>query len=92
MNWTRSKMEVEVIGRIIDRALYSNYAKKSKAVMEMDLIQCHANGCPMNLNKLLFANCEVFNHDVPGILLNLDRATGKLKNGFMPCCARIFNV
>lgn len=53
----------------------------------MDLVACHANGCPLDLKKLLAANAGDFGHDVFGIRRFLDRRTGKLTQCFDPRCS-----
>jgi hypothetical protein len=50
----------------------------------MDVTACHANGCPLQLEKLLKADEFTFVHDVFGIERHLDRATGKLTDAFSP--------
>ena len=79
-----------LIGRITDRAVRNNYTKKSNVEVEMDLTQCHANGCPLDFNKLLAASDFDFNHDIAGIEVKLDRKTGKLKDGFAPLARKSF--
>ena len=56
--------------------------------VEMDVIAVNANGCPLDLQKLLDADDFNFAHDVDGIYWHLDRNTGKLKDCFLPRCAR----
>lgn len=51
---------------------------------EMDLTACHANGMPLDLQKLLTADNGNFGHDVFGIRRHLDRTTGQLKDCFVP--------
>lgn len=53
----------------------------------MDLTACHANGCPLDLPKLLgFPNFD-FPHDAFGIRRHIDRSTGKLQDCFLPRAA-----
>lgn len=56
--------------------------------VEMDVIAVHANGCPLDLQKLLDADDFNFAHDVDGIYWHLDRTTGRLTDHFLPRCAR----
>ena len=51
---------------------------------QMDLIACHANGCPLDLKKL--AEFDTFNlmHDVIGIMNHIDRKNGSLSDHFLP--------
>lgn len=55
--------------------------------IEMDLTAVHANGCPLNLEKMIGATEFDFMHDVLGIRKHLDRQTGKLRDCFVPRCA-----
>lgn len=50
----------------------------------MDLTACHCNGCPLKLLSLFLSNDMDFAQDFAGICNNIDRATGKLMNGFTP--------
>jgi hypothetical protein len=52
----------------------------------MDLTACHANGMPLDLEKLAGADDFNFAHDVFGIRRHLDRDTGTLQNCFVPRC------
>lgn len=54
----------------------------------MDLSATNANGCPLDLEKLLSFDKFNFWHDVGGIRRHLDRDTGKLTRCFLPRCAR----
>jgi hypothetical protein len=55
---------------------------------EMDLCATHANGNPMDFEKLASADDFNLAHDVCGIARHLDRNTGKLENYFSPRCSR----
>lgn len=66
-------------------------AKRAKEVhncnalgVSMDVTACHANGCPLDLDKLLAFSPFDFCHDVMGIQDHLDRKTGKMMNYFLP--------
>ena len=50
----------------------------------MDLTVCHANSCPLDLERLAGTDYTNFNHDVFGIRRHLNRETGKLENCFLP--------
>lgn len=52
--------------------------------LEMDLINCHVNGCPLDLFKLFNSESDDFAHDIAGIRQNINRETGKLENCFVP--------
>lgn len=54
--------------------------------LSMDITACHANGCPLDLAKLLKADNFNFIHDVWGIHRHINRITGKLEHCFLPRC------
>lgn len=59
---------------------------------EMDIMACHANGCRLDLLRLLDADDFTFSHDVFGIYRHIDRddnspTGGMLLNCFLPRCA-----
>jgi len=54
----------------------------------MDLTACHSCGCPLDFEKLSRFPEPDFWHDISGINSNLDRDTGKLRNCFVPRCAK----
>lgn len=53
----------------------------------MDLRACRANGCRLDLAKLLAFRDFDFMHDVMGIAEHLDHDTGQLTDCFLPRCA-----
>jgi hypothetical protein len=55
---------------------------------EMDLLATHANGCPLDFEKLVGFDDFNFAHDVFGIRRHLERETGQLLHCFLPRCAR----
>lgn len=50
----------------------------------MDVTAVHANGCPLDLRRLLAADDGNFAHDVFGINRHLNRDSGQLENHFRP--------
>lgn len=54
----------------------------------MDLAATHANGMPLDLEKLLAFPDFDFSHDVFGIREHLDRSTGQLLHCFVPRSAK----
>jgi len=60
----------------------------SRLDLTMDIIACHANGCPLDLGKLHSFPDFDFVHDVSGIHGRIDRRTGKLTSFFVPRCAK----
>lgn len=75
--------EAEKITAIVARAK-GDYPALNVEGATMDLTAVHANGCPLDLNKLLAADKLNFSHDEYGIMNHLDRHTGKLKHCFCP--------
>src|SRR4051812_9507369 len=80
-----SRQEGELIIRIAERtlALSRNYGVQY-ANVQTDLLACHQNGNPLNLQELLDADDYNFAHDIFGIRRPLDRDTGELTGGFKP--------
>ncbi len=80
-----SKKDNELIRKIIDRAckLLPTF-KRDKISITMDVVACHANGNPLDLQKLLEFPDFDFMHDIVGINRHLNRKTGKLMSGFSP--------
>ncbi len=83
-----SDSEVLLIHRIVVRAVHAaGKIGLDGLELEMDLTAAHANGCPLDLEKL--AAFDDFNllHDVLGIRRHIDRTTGQLGDCFLPRCA-----
>lgn len=86
-----SPQEARLVSRIVDRAV-RKAAEDSvlppgyfdRRDLSMDLIACHANGCPLDFARLLDAPDFDFAHDIHGIQRHIDRTTGGLKNHFVP--------
>lgn len=53
----------------------------------MDLTACHANGCPIDWDRLNKADDFTLVHDVSGIQSHINRQTGQLEDCFLPRCA-----
>lgn len=86
-----SRFEHELINKIANRAValameYGTTYEKMTATM--DVTACHANGCELELQKLLDAPEFDFAHDVFGIRRHIDRRTGKLGDCFLPRSAK----
>lgn len=98
VSFTVSKAEAKLVGKIVARAeemLKRDQPTLTKAESDawcrevtMDLMACHANGCPMDFQKLLGADDFNFAHDVWGIRRKLNRTTGELEDFFLPRCAK----
>lgn len=87
INWKVSKEDSKKINLIVNRAI--SYFKKhgvevNRLTCDMDITACHANGNPIDLDRLLDAPDFDFLHDVAGIHKYIDRKTGKLTNCFVP--------
>ena len=83
VNFDCSHEESMLLDEITDRALGN-----IKLKMGMDIIACHANGCQLDLKKLLTLEDADFFHDINGISEHINRNTGKLENFFLPRCAK----
>lgn len=89
INFKTTKTEAILIGKIARRA--SKMAEKhglkySAMTANMDVTACHANGTPLNLQKLFDADDLNFAHDVFGIASHINRETGKIERCFLPRC------
>lgn len=73
--------------RALDVKVNPDIKRTSLLTWQMDIIACHANGCPLDLVKLAQFGDADFAHDVFGIARHLDRITGELKDCFCPRCA-----
>lgn len=83
--------EMELVQKISKRAfaMYKEAGSKASLLeISMDITACHANGCPLNLWKLLRFPEYDFLHDITGIARHIDRNTGRLKDCFVPRSAR----
>lgn len=82
-----TKEEQQAINRIVDRALLMN-PEADRLSLNMDITACHANGCPLDFEKLESFDAFNFAHDVFGISRHIDRNTGELTRCFLPHCAK----
>lgn len=79
--------EVKLVKQIVARAIKDGKKRGSIILaenLEMDLIATHANGCPMDFERLVNASDFDFWHDLSGIRAHLDRKTGNLSKHFYP--------
>lgn len=87
VQFTTDPVARNLIRKIVTRAI-SIYAaqevKLDRMSTEMDLSAVHANGNPLNFDRLLAFDDFNLMHDITGIYINLDRETGKLMNFFSP--------
>lgn len=88
VNFDVTKKEMKIITKIAKRAQQMAIDGDTPAPalldIEMDITATHCNGNPLRLADLAMADDTNFCHDVFGILRNIDRTTGKLKNFFLP--------
>lgn len=90
VSFKTTKDEMQKINAIAHRAVaMASVHGVPYTVMEahMDLSACHANGCPMDFDKLASADDFNFAHDVFGIRRHINRITGELEDCFVPRCA-----
>jgi hypothetical protein len=85
--------ERQTIAKIAKRAKREFPQSLDVLDVTMDISAVHANGCPLDLEKLALAPDFDFAHDIMGIRRHLDRddnspTGGKLLHCFVPRCAR----
>lgn len=87
VNFKLTADEYRAVFAITKRAV-ALAARNGRAVdeltLQMDVIACHANGCPLDLARLAAADDFNFVHDVFGINRHIDRKTGRLRDCFLP--------
>lgn len=85
-----SPADYALIVKIVLRAIsmMDDDATGDRLSLTMDITAVHCHDCPLDLEKLLAARDFDFLHDIAGIVRHVDRRTGKLKNHFLPRCAR----
>lgn len=92
VNFKVTDDELTAIRDIAERAekeVFGPYGiKQTQTDTQMDLCAVIAQGCPLRLDELFFADPFNFAHDIGGIWRHLDRRTGKLGGFFVPRFAR----
>jgi hypothetical protein len=83
----RTKEYFDLILACVKRAEKEGLAYLDRISMEMDL-ECADNNVGLDFNKLLSFDKFNFAHDICGIRNNINRATAKIENCFLPRCAR----
>lgn len=76
-----------MIHAIVDRAvsLANRRGMSPNAdILEIALIACHMNGCPLDLEALLGSSDEDLMKDVLGIQRNINIQTGRIIGDFIP--------
>lgn len=90
ISFKASDKDVRLLKKALDR--YATLVENSCEEMidhndyRMDLLACHANGCPMDFKMLSKADDFNLVHDICGIRDHLDRSIGKLGGHFLPRC------
>lgn len=84
ISWTASREELNLVGRIVERAEREGLVFGDKMRLEMDLIACNANGTPLDLSGLVESSRLDFAHDLGGIASHINRRTGTLMDCFVP--------
>lgn len=82
-----SKVDRRYIDQIVDRAMLlvkKHGGDYDRVDCMMDITATHANGCRLDLAKLLNADDFNFSHDVFGIYRHINRETGRLERFFIP--------
>lgn len=79
---------VEYIIKRYEGAQRTKFSAARKSNLAMDLLACHANGCPMDFLRMSTAPLFDLAHDVLGIEKHIDRKTGHLDNRFLPRFAK----
>ncbi len=82
-----SREDALKIKQILDYAESVGLTKKGDRLHhQMDLTAVHANGCPLDFDKLATFDDFNLSHDIGGINRHLNRKTGQLENCFVPRC------
>lgn len=90
INFNANEKDRELANRIAGRATAMLIGAPGRSKMEkmvhhrMNIIACHLNGCPIDLQRLLDADDFNFQHDIIGIDRHIDRDTGRLLHHFRP--------
>jgi hypothetical protein len=91
VSFDQSGIHGPTLRRVVTRALAlfaSAEIEYDKMSAQMDLVATHANGNPIDFERLLAADDFNFAHDVLGIYRHINRETGKLDDFFVPRFSR----
>ena len=83
-----SDEDLDLIQQIAVRANKMDLPGENYISLMMTLTATHANGCELDLPRLLSAEDAPFKHDLVGLSTHLDRVTGKLTDNFWPKYAK----
>lgn len=87
LNFTAAREDQELIGKIVARGIHLGQefnVKMDHLTCAMDITAIHCNGTPLKLLQFLMSDNVDFSHDFLGIILHIDRNTGKLNRNFSP--------
>lgn len=62
----------------------NGFSRIGRLQVAISLTACHLNGCPLDLDGLLYASDFNLLHDVIGIHTNINQEDGSLENCFSP--------
>ena len=91
ISFETSVPDAALIRRIVKRAAETLGLAQDvgfRVALTMDITATHANGCPLDLARLLGADDLNFARDLSGISGHLNRETGRLDNSFRPRFSR----
>jgi hypothetical protein len=87
ISFTVSKTDSARLDAIVARARALG-CRRDPLEIRMDLCATHANGTPLDFQRLREFDDFSFLHDVFGIERHLDRTSGALRDMFVPRCTR----
>lgn len=73
-----------IVDRFVEQCKCHGIKRVKRIDLAMDIIACHCNGCPLDLEALACADDFHLTHDVVGIVQHLDRTSGLLNQHFLP--------
>ncbi len=82
-----TRAEIDTIQAIVRRAEKMSLCP-DRLELDMDITACHANGCVLDLKKLLAFPDFDFVHDIVGIRRHINRTNGKMLDYFLPRSAK----
>lgn len=89
VSFKATKKEYVAALAIVVRAVTEGLTESRDAMDRMmDIIATNANGCPIDMERMVDFDAFNFRHDFLGIVAHMDRKTGKLTDCFVPRCAR----
>lgn len=82
-----------IVARIVPKICASTGANADELSLStrMDLLATHANGCPMDFERMREADDFNILHDIAGIRKHLNRKTGRIVGFFVPRFAKVIS-